>query len=329
MSMSLMRRFCAAAILVLSASAAVSQEPREVAIGLGSGSLVAGTARIAAELGLFKAHGLQPRFTVLDSANSATTALISRSVQAAVSGAAELIIANTRGQKVVMVASAYSGLGGTLVLSKVAADGLGVSPAASAAARFKALDGLIIAAPSPTATYKISIDGPARAQGAAVRFTYMAMTAMPAALESGAIHGYIASAPIWGVSVLKGSGVVWASGPRGEMPAEFAPKSSANLQVLREFAEANPDIVRKLASVYADFARSVRERPAEVKAAITKIYPDLSGEALDLAFASESLAWGAVPPTAEDIRHEIAFVKSTGAQLPGIDGLDPAALLFR
>ena len=119
-------------------------------------------------------------------------------------GPAELIIANGRGQKVIMVANAYSGLGGTLVLAKTAADKAGVASDAPVAARFKALDALVIAAPSPTATYKISFDGAAKAAGAAIRFTYMAMTAMPAALESGAIQGYIASAPVWGIPVLKG-----------------------------------------------------------------------------------------------------------------------------
>ena len=64
------------------------------------------------------------------------------------------------------------------------------------------------------------------------------------------------------------------------------------------------------------FGQAVRERPTEVKAAIAKIYPDLTRESLDLLFSSESLAWGATPLTPDDIRHEIAFVKSTGAQLP-------------
>ena len=326
---SLLCRLAAGAITLMVAASAQAQELREVSIGLGSGSLVAATARIANELGLFRERRLQPKFTVMDNANAAATALISRSVQAAVSGPAELIIANARGQKVVLAANAYSGLGGTLVLSKTAADRLGVSTTAPAAARFKALDGLVIAAPSPTATYRISFDGPAKAEGATIRFTFMAMTAMPAALESGAIQGFIASAPIWGGPVLKGAAVQWISGPKGELPPAFAPKSSANLQVLKDFADANPDVVRALASVYADLAKAVRERPAEVKAAIARLYPDLTAEALDLLFASESLAWSATPLSPDDIRHEIAFVKSTGAQLPEIDGIDPASLLHR
>jgi ABC-type nitrate/sulfonate/bicarbonate transport system substrate-binding protein len=325
---SLLRRWCASAVLILAATAVAAQE-REVTIGLGSGSLVAATARIAAELGLFREQRLQPKFTVLDNANAATTALIARSVQVAVSGPAELIIANTRGQKVVAIASAYSGLGGTVVLSKAAADRAGLTANAPAAARLKALDGLIIATPSPTATYKIAIDGAAKSAGATIRFTHMAMTAMPAALESGAVQGFIASAPIWGVPVLKGAAVPWISGPKGELPPAFAPKSSASMQVLKDFADANPDVVRALVAVYADFARAVRERPAEVKAAISKVYPDLTGEALDLAFTSESLAWGARPLTPDDIRHEITFVKSTGAPLPDVDALDPASLLVQ
>lgn len=323
------RRWLVAALAVATAGAAEAQQPREITIGLGSGSLVAATARIANEIGLFAKNGLQPRFIVMESANAATTALISKSTPAVVSGPAELVIAQARGQKVVAIANAYGGLGATLVLAKSVADKLGVSPDAPVPQRFKALDGLVLAAASPTATYKIAFDGAAKAAGATVRFTYMAQGAMPAALESGAVQGYVASAPVWGVPVLKGLGVVWISGPKGELPREFSPVSTANMQVMRDYAEANPEIVRSLAAVYSDFAKAVDERPADVKAAITKLYPDLTPQTLELLYGTESRAWKAGPLTAEDIKQDIAFVKVGGAQLPDIDKIDPASMLFR
>ncbi len=311
------------------AGAAQAQQLREVSIGLGSSSLVAASAKIAHELGLFRKHGLEPRFIVMDSANAATTALISRSVPFVVSGPAELVVAQARGQKVVLIASAYDGLGATLVLSKAVADKLGVAANAPVAARLKALDGLLLAAASPTATYKISFDGAAKAAGANVRFTHMAQTAMPAALESGAIQGYVASAPVWAAPVVKGSAVQWISGPKGELPREHTPASSSNVQAMRDHAEANPDLVKRVAAVFADFAKAIEERPAEVKATIAKLYPDIDAPTLDLIFASESLAWKTKPPTAEDVSREIAFVKASGARLPEIDAVDPASMLFR
>lgn len=319
----------AAAIWLLISPGAIAQQLREVSIGLGSASLVTAPARLAAEIGLFAKHGLTPRFVVMDSASAATTALISRSVPVVVSGTAEVIVANARGQNVVMLSGSYMGLGGTLVISKAAAAKAGVAATAPMQQRLKALDGLVIAAPSPTATYKISIDGPAKAAGATIRFTYMAMTAMPAAMDSGAIQGFIASAPIWGQPVLSGSGVAWISGPKGELPSDFTPTTSSNVQTMRDFAEGNADLIRALSNVFADFAKALDERPAEVKAAIAKLYPDITGPALDLVFASESAAWRTRPLTAADVEHEIAFVKSTGAQLPDIDKLAPASLLLR
>lgn len=314
-----------AATLALAAPAMA--QTKDIAIALGSGSLVAATARVADALGLFEKNGLKPKFTTMDNANAAATAIVSRSADAAVAGPVELIVTNGRGQKVVTVATAYSGLGGTLILSKAAAEKAGVPPGAPVAARLKALDGLIIAAPSPTATYKVAFDGSAKAEGATIRFTYMAMTAMPAALESGAVQGFIASAPVWGQPVLKGTGVAWISGPKGDLPAAHAPVTSAIVLMMRAYVDANPDAAKKLAAVFAGLARMIDEKPAEVKAAVAKIYPDLQGESLDLVFASESAAWKARPMTVQDLKQEIAFVKATGAQLPEIDALDPATLL--
>ena len=62
MSLRLDRRSVLCAAGALLASPARAQEIREVTIGLGSGSLVAATARVAAEIGLFRDHRLQPKF---------------------------------------------------------------------------------------------------------------------------------------------------------------------------------------------------------------------------------------------------------------------------
>ena len=156
----------------------------------------------------------------------------------------------------------------------------------------------------------------------------MAQPAMTAALESGAIQGYIAGAPFWAVPVVRGSGVLWISGPKGELPSEYTPASASGLQAMRDAAEANSDVMKRLAAVQADLARAIDERPADVKAAVARLYPDLDAKTLDLLFASESRAWKARPLTAKDMAHEVAFVKLNGVQLPQIDSIDPASMLF-
>lgn len=313
----------------LLAAPAVAQASREFTIGLPSKSLVAAPPRIAKEMGLFAKHGLEPKFIYLDSANGATTALISKSVDVAVSGLVEVVAAQSRGQKVVVLANSYAGLSGSLVLSKAVADKLGVAANAPIAQRLKALDGLLIASTSATSSFTIAYRGAAQTTGAMPRFTYMGLPAMGAALDAGAIQGFVATAPFWAMPVLKGSGVLWISAPKGELPATNTTVSGANYQVMRDFAEKNTDFMRKLSAALNEFSRAVDERPVEVKAAIAKLFPEIDANTLDLLYGMESQAWKTKPLTARDVAHEIQFLKSGGVQLPAdIDKLDLASVLW-
>jgi ABC-type nitrate/sulfonate/bicarbonate transport system substrate-binding protein len=317
-----------AALIPALTGTAFAEQARDVSMGLASTSFATAPARIAKELGLYEKHGLEPRFTVMDNASAATTALISRSVNAALSGPGELVIAQARGQKVVVLANIYAGLSGSLVLSKSVADKLGTAPSAPIAERLKALDGLVIASPSATGAYTVALRGAAKSAGANIRFTYMALAAMPAALESGAVQGFIAGAPFWAFPIRKGSGILWISGPKAELPPENMPASSANLQVFSDFAAANPDWAKSLATVFTDLATAIDERPADVKAAVAKLYPDLDPGTVDLLFAAEAAAWKTKPATPADMARDIAFVKSIGTPIPQIDSIDPASMIY-
>jgi ABC-type nitrate/sulfonate/bicarbonate transport system substrate-binding protein len=329
MSMRLsIRAFIAAALLVTLARGTLAQTARPVTIGLASTSFATAAPRIAKEIGLFEKRGLDAKFVVMDNANAATSALIAKSVDFALSGPGELVVAQGRGQKVVLIANAYAGLSGTVVLAKSVADKLGVAPDAPIKQRLKALDGLVLGSTSATGVYTVSIRGAASAVGANVRFAYMAQPAMTAALESGAIQGFVGGAPFWSVPLLKGSGVLWISGPKGELPAEFTPSSAANLQAMRDFAEANAELMKTVAAVFAELDAAITDRPAEVKAALGRLYRDLDASTLDLLFNAESAAWKAKPLTAKDIAVEIAYVKSSGAPLPQIDNVDPKSMIF-
>jgi ABC-type nitrate/sulfonate/bicarbonate transport system substrate-binding protein len=326
-SLTIFRAVVATAVAA-TAGLSFGQSPREITIGLASTSFATAAPRIAKELGLFEKHGLSPKFIVLESANAATAALIAKSVDSAVSGPGEIVAAHARGQKVVAIANNYIGFSGSVVLSKAAADKLGVSPTASVAARLKALDGLLIASPSATGAYTVALKGATAAAGVNVRFTYMGQPAMLAALDSGAIQGFVGGAPFWAAPVLKGSGVLWISGPRGELPAEFSPISISHTQVLRSFAEANPALVKQLAEVFNDLTKAIDERPADVKAAVAKLYPNLDAATLDLLVTAEARAWRARPLSAKDMVHDIAFMKMSGTSIPQLDSLDPAAMLL-
>ncbi|MGH6860541.1 MAG: ABC transporter substrate-binding protein [Phyllobacterium sp.] len=325
---SIARAWAVAAALLTMTSAGVAQT-REIVIPVSSFSFATASVRIAKELGIFEKHGLNAKIVAMDSANAAISALIAGSSEVVVSGPGELIAAQGRGQPVVLVADLYRGLGASLVLSKNVADKLKISPEAPVAERLKALDGLIIASASATSSYTVSFKGAAEDAGANIRFTYMTQPSMVAALESGAIQGFIASAPFWGIPVSRDTATLWLSGPKAELPPQNMPVSSTSIQAMKKFAYANPDLMNTLASVAADVGAAVEQRPAAVKAALAKLYPDLDAKTVELLFETESAAWKTKPFTPDDITHEIDFVKSTGTPLPQIDSVNPADVLFQ
>jgi len=325
---SMLKGLLVCSAVLSAAGAASSQEMKRFQVGLTSTSFVSAPAQLAKEMGLFKKRGLDIEFVVMESGSAATTALISKSIDLIVGGPGELIAARSRGREIVIIANVYAGLSGTIVLSKEVATKLGVSPTAPVSERTRALGGLTIASPSATSAFTIAARNAAQSGGVTAEFAYMAQNIMPAALERKAIQGFIASAPFWGSTIANGLGVVWLSGPKGEFPTLSAPASTSSFQARRDFADANPELMKRFADVFAEFVQAVDERPADVKAALSVIYRDVSAETLDVLFKAESAAWKAKPLTAKDMAYEVEFMKKSGANLPDIDKVDPATMLF-
>ncbi len=302
---------------------------REISIPISSTSFATASVRAAGLLGCFEKNGLAPRINVMDVGSTLYAALLSGSAQVVLGGAGEHVAAVARGQQVVVLTNVYWGLAASIVLAKDVADKTGVSPTAPARDRLKALDGLLIAVPSATSTYTNSFRGAAEALGAKMRFTYMAQPAMVAALESGAVQGYSAGAPFWGSQVQRGKAVVWVSGPKGELPQENMPASITGFHATKAFAEANPDLMRRVIDSYRTFSDILEKTPGEVRAAFGRLYPEQDPATLDLLFEAERPAWRARDVTPAHMKQEIAFMLASGVQLPGIDKVDPASMIFK
>lgn len=308
---------------------ASAQSGTEIVVGLPSTSLGAAMPRLTGEMGLYAKHGLQARQTLLESAAVATAALVSRSVQVIQAGPAELVAAQANGQKTIALGTAYAGFAQSLILSNAAAAKVGVAPTATVAARMKAIDGLLIATASATSGATVALKLAAlKLAGVNVRFTYIAQANFISAMERGAIDGYIGSAPYSTLGVAKKLGVMWLNGPGGDLPAELAPANAGIIMMMREYADANPAVVKSVIAAYTDFSTAVRERPAEVKAVVARLFPELDQPTLDLFYASESKSWQFTPITVQQMAHEIRFVKESGTPLPNADKLDPVAMVL-
>jgi ABC-type nitrate/sulfonate/bicarbonate transport system substrate-binding protein len=310
--------------------AASAEELKKVDLALAGGSLIAAIPLITRDLGFFEDHGIDPNFVTMDSSSAAATALLSGAVSFAFSGPGSLVAAQARGQDMIVVNSTYRGLGGTLILSKGAVERIGVAADAPIEERLRALNGLVIATPSPTSSYTIAFREAAAAQNAQINFTFMAIPTMPAAFSSGAVDGYVASAPYWLPPIIDGTGVQWISGPQGQLPAKFAPAHTAVTLAMRAYTDANPDIVDRVNAALQDFIVAIDERPDDIKKAIRANFPDLDQKTLDLLFESERAAWRAGAVTPEEVRHEVEVAVGTNTQIPAsVLDIDPARMVYR
>jgi len=298
----------------------------ELRLAVSSTSFVLGGVKIGEQAGLFTRNGLNLRIVAMESGNAAMAALIGGSVPFAVAGAPDTLAARARGQDVVIVANLYAGFAGSVVLGTAVASQLGVAPAAPVKDRLRALDGLLLAVPSPTSVLVAPVREGAAGVGAKVRFTYMAQVAMPAALETKAIQGMVASFPFAGTPVLRGSGVLWIDGPGGELPAEVTPASSSTVQATGDYVKSNRQTVRKLQQTMIATAEFIEKDQDAAKQALAASYPQLGAQEIDLAFKQQWRNWTKPFLTEADIRQELKLlIASTKA--PGLEHLDPASAL--
>ena len=294
-----------------------------VTIALSSNSLAYGGLRIAQQLGLFAKHGLDAKIIVMDSGNAATAALVAGSVQFCSSGPGEVLSARARGLDVVLVTNLYRGTSAPVLLAKSVAEKLSVGLKAPVNERLKALDGLAIAVPSATSALLLPVKSSCEEVGSKPRFVYMAQPAMLAALEAGAIAGFIASSPFWVPPIRSGKGVIWIDAPHGELPERNAPTSVAGIEVLRSYAQANPDLVSRLRSVFTDVGSVISSQPDQALAALVKAYPGIDPETLKLAFSRDAVNWTQPKFTTADLEKEKSLLERS-TDIPGVKTLNAA-----
>jgi ABC-type nitrate/sulfonate/bicarbonate transport system substrate-binding protein len=316
------RPLLVAALATSLAPRAKAQAFRDVTVAVSSTSFALGGVRIGQNAGLFEKQGLKLNIVVMDSGSATMSALMSRSAPFVVAGIGEMLAARARGLDIVLVANLYHNYAGWVVLSKAAAARLPVKPDAPQRDRLKALEGLVIAVPSATSALLAPIRSAAIDAGATVRFTYMAQPAMVAALETGAIDGLVAAFPFAAKPVLKGTGVLWVDGVRGDLPPASLPASSSAMLSTAEYVAADPDMVARMQRVLADIGTFIRQHPDAALVALRKGYPDLGADEVALAFEKQADNWTVPFLSPDDLRQELRLLRMS-VDLPGLATLDP------
>jgi len=320
----------AAMMLALQLTAARAEDvkpPIDISLALGSVSFVYGGVKIADNMGLFAKHGINIKVIVTESGNAATTALLSGSTQFGGSGLEEVLAARSRRQNIITVVNFYRGMSGSVVLSNHVASDTNVPVTAPVADRLKALNGLTIAVPSATSGYLWPIKAAAASVGATIRWVYMAQPAMVTALKANSIQGFVAAAPFSDFPVIRGEGVTWIDGPKGDLPRQFDLVSPGCLQTTEAYARANPEVVRRMRAVFNELADIIQMRPESAKEALLKAYANVDSRVMEHAFAQNASNWARPDFSEADIEHEIQILKA-GGNMPGLDQVTPKSILY-
>ena len=321
------RTLLATALAAAAVGRSRAEDLRLVKVAVSSTSFAIGGVRIGQQVGLFEKRGVKLDIVVMDSGSATMAALFSHSTQLVIAGAGELLAARAHGLDVALVANDYHNFAGWLVLSNAAAAKLSVKPDAPRRDRLKALDGLTIAVPSATSALLTPVRAALSEVGANAHFSYMSQPASVAALETGAVDGLIAAFPFAGRPVVRGAGVVWIDGVRGDLPASAMPATSSCMLTSGEYYAANTDTVTRVQLAMADIGVFIHQHPAEARAALLKAYSDMDPAEVGLAFDKQADNWTYPFLTEGDMRQELKLLRMS-VDLPGLADLDVTKAIF-
>jgi ABC-type nitrate/sulfonate/bicarbonate transport system substrate-binding protein len=321
------RALLASTLSISLAARASAQELRQVTVAVSSTSFAMGAVRIGMEAGLFANHGLRLNIVVMDSGSATMSALLSHSTHLVIAGIGELLAARAHGLDVALVTNNYHKFAGWVVLAKPVADKLTVRPDSPLRDRLKALDGLKIAVPSATSALLAPVRSAASEVGGNARYAYMSQPAAVAALESGSIDGMIAAFPFAGRPVVRGTGVLWIDGVRGDLPASSMPASSSCTLTTREYRDANTDTIQRFQLAMKDVAVFIRDHSPEARTALLKAYSDMERDEVGLAYDKQAQNWTYPFLTEDDMRQELKLLRMS-VDLPGLADIDVSKAIF-
>ena len=81
-------------------------------------------------------------------------------------------------------------------------------------------------------------------------------------------------------------------------------------------------------AAFEDFQVAVKDRPADVKAAIARLFPRIDARTLDFLYETESAGFRPKPLSEADMAHEIEMLKASGSPIPQIETIKPADLIL-
>ncbi|MER2533793.1 MAG: ABC transporter substrate-binding protein [Rhizobiaceae bacterium] len=287
---SVTRAVAAAGIAFASLSATVQAQAEDV-IKFGSATtsvIVAPFLLATVEPEIFGKHDIKLEVTYFQgkSANC-VAALIGNSINMCAVGTTTGTDAIAEGAKI-RAGAFFAGPINEVILSKKTVDKLGVSPDAPVDERIKAMNGLRIISAAPGSAHWTTLNMMLQRVGLSVKdLKYQVLgdtVAMMEAIRNDQVDGALWSAGSLGGLIAKGEGVRWISVPRGDLPEQSALPYNT-IFVNNDWADKNPDVLKRFQAGFADAIKAVKDNPAEASKKIKAAFaPDMDQTIWDDGF---------------------------------------------
>lgn len=239
-------------------------------------------ALAAAKPEVFGKHGIKVAVNDLRGASpNCIAALISKAADLCQVGTTTGTDAIAEGADLVAVA-VLTGPVAEIVLSKKAADQLSVKADGPIAERVAAMKGLNIVTSAPGSANYTILDSLMGTVGSSITdIRYRTLADVPAMIE--AIRNQQIDGAFWVIGSLApvvkdGTGVRWISLARGDVE-QYLGLPFTSVFARRDWAEQNPDLVKRIHDSYADAIAELKNNPeASSKLIREKFFPDLAPE---------------------------------------------------
>jgi NitT/TauT family transport system substrate-binding protein len=241
---------------------------------------------IATDKGFWKDQGLDVQVRIIQGIGS-TNAVISSSVDFALTSGSSLTRATARGLKLVALATLLNQTDEYIVVRKEIAEAAHFDPKAPLSVRAKMLKGLTIAVGGTAAlpdTVLKAIQQEAGVPRDDVTTSPMLPGEFVAAFSRKAIDGFVAGPPTPQQAVVDGTGVLITDSAAGE-PTKYSPVSAGLLLTRQAFCPEHRSICEKMAHGLVMAAQFIHEHPAEALAVMKAHYgANNSDKVLELSY---------------------------------------------
>lgn len=233
---------------------------------------------LAKSAGFFKKNGLNVTVIPLQAGSTAAEAMVGGSAQFDAGVASDALLADSRGLSLISIAALTNSINLDIEINKTYADAHGITSTESLKNRLLALKGAKIGITAPGSITDLAVRYMLNSVGLkAVTDYHEVAVGAPAAnltaLKADAIQATIFDPSYSELATQQGVGIL------GIQASEFPVLKDAAFGAVittKKYAQSNPQIVKEVATAFAEVNNFILDHPKQSLADIEKLYPSIS-----------------------------------------------------